>query len=118
MAAENPVRESPSADNWLVQRLLQAGLICAVLLMATGLGLELASQARVSMPVRMFELAEPGIPIGQRLMALGIVVLAFTPAFRVVILAGLWLRERDWRFFAVAFAVMLTLGLALVVGEG
>lgn len=116
--SESSSRDSPSADNWLVQRLLQAGLICAVLLMATGLVLELASGARASMPAEIFDLGEPGIPLGQRLMALGIVVLAFTPFFRVVILAGLWLKERDWRFFAVAMAVMLTLGLAIAVGEG
>lgn len=118
MASERAAHDAPSRDSLLVQRLLQTGLACAAVLMAAGLVVQLASGARISMPVRMVELTYASIPIGERLMGIGILVLAFTPVLRVVMLAGLWIRERDWRFVLVALSVVLTLGLAIAAGRG
>jgi len=50
--------------------------------------------------------------------ALGIVVLALTPAFRVLALVGLWWRERDYRFVVVALAVVATLAASVLLGKG
>jgi len=49
------------------------------------------------------------------LMGAGVVVLALTPVARVLVLIGLWVRERDWRFVAVAGVVLVVLGVAVVV---
>ena len=51
-------------------------------------------------------------------MALGVLVLAATPLFRVLALVVLWTRERDWRFVVVALLVVATLSMAIVVGHG
>lgn len=110
--------EAPKGEAKLVQWLLRIGLTLATVLMAIGLVVQLASGGRVSIPVRLFDVAASGLPLGERLMAIGIVVLAFTPAFRVLALLGLWSRERDYRFAAVAVAVVLTLVLAIVAGGG
>lgn len=124
MDAELPDRErsrvdAPKTEAKLVKWLLRIGLAASTLLMAAGLVVQLASEARLTIPVRLFEVASPApLPLGERLMAIGIVVLAFTPALRVVALLGLWLQERDYRFAAVAVAVVLTLVLAIVVGGG
>lgn len=117
MAAEHA--DAPARDAKLVQYLLRAGLYGSALLMAAGLVVQLASGATASIPVRLFDLAKPGpLPLGERLMAAGIVLLAFTPAFRVLALVLLWLREKDWRFVTVAIAVVLTLALAIALGGG
>lgn len=68
--------------------------------------------------VRLFELFDAGLSPGDRIMSIGILVLAATPAFRVIALVLLWTRERDWRFVATAVVVMLTLALAIALGGG
>ncbi len=56
--------------------------------------------------------------LGDALMGLGILALGATPALRVVVLAGIWTRERDWRFVAVAGAVVASLTAAVLLGGG
>lgn len=116
MAAE--AHEAPSQDGKWVQRLLQSGLALSALLMAAGLLLQLASGVRGAESVKMFEVASAPVSLGQRLMALGILVLAFTPVFRVLMLVALWIRERDWRFVGVALAVVVVLAAAIAAGGG
>jgi uncharacterized membrane protein len=47
-----------------------------------------------------------------------VTVLALTPAVRVLALVVLWWKERDWRFVAVALAVVMTLGCGFFLGKG
>jgi uncharacterized membrane protein len=49
-------------------------------------------------------------------MLAGIVILAITPALRVLALLLLWVRERAWRFVATSALVLILLGVALVAG--
>lgn len=119
MATETP-REpnAPSRDGRLVQLLLQSGLAISALLMLAGLVVQLASGAHGAVSVKMFEIATAKVGTGTRLMALGILVLAFTPVFRVLMLVGLWTRERDWRFVGVAMTVVVVLAIAIAAGGG
>lgn len=99
-----------------VQILLRAGLAGAVVLMAVGLALKLAAHDHVAGAVPLFALTS-----GSRadaIMALGVLLLAATPALRVLALVALWARERDWKFVGVALVVVVTLGAAIVVGHG
>lgn len=48
---------------------------------------------------------------------LSLVVLAATPALRVVLLAALWARQRDWRFVLVALAVAGVLATCILLGR-
>ena len=100
-----------------VQVLLRAGLALSVALMFAGVVAKLVSGVHRADAVKLFDLGGAG-SVSDLLMALGVLVLAATPAVRVVALVVLWARERDWRFVGIAFAVVLTLTLAVVIGHG
>jgi len=55
---------------------------------------------------------------GLVLSTLGVLVLALTPALRVLAVMLIWWRERDWRFVGVAVAVVATLAVGLMLGRG
>ncbi len=101
----------------IIRLLLRGGLAVAVVSMALGLTLKIASGSRRSAAVELFSLGDAGSP-ADLLMALGVLALALTPAFRVLALVVLWAREHDWRFVGVAVAVIVTLGVAVIVGHG
>jgi uncharacterized membrane protein len=85
--------------------------------MVLGMIVWMVSGDRVSpstTPAELFGTLDPG----HRLMLAGIVLLAITPALRVVALLGLWTRERAWRFAATAALVLVLLGVALWAGGG
>ncbi len=102
-----------------VQRVLRVGLGLSVTLMVLGLAVTLArGEHGEAQAVRLGDLLSRDIDPGLALTASGILVLALTPAFRVLALVGLWWRERDYRFVAVALAVMATLGASVLLGKG
>ena len=122
MADDRPRIDASTADEVhrvqrIVQVLLRAGLGVSVVLMAVGLAMKVASGSRHSTEVKLFSLTSTGSS-ADALMALGVLTLALTPAFRVIALVVLWSRERDWRFVGVALAVIVTLSVAVVVGHG
>lgn len=101
----------------IVQRLLRIGLALSVLLMLVGLVMKIASGSRHSSGVKLFSLTAAG-STPDLVMAVGVLVLATTPAFRVIALVVLWARERDWRFVTVASTVVVTLSFAVLLGRG
>lgn len=101
----------------LIQALLRSGLALAFVLMAVGLTVKLFEAGDAAPAVRLFALHQDA-EAGDTLMALGILVLALTPAIRVLALIVLWSRERDWRYVAVAVAVLVVLLVAVAVGHG
>jgi len=48
---------------------------------------------------------------------LSLLVLAATPALRVVLLGALWARQRDWRFVLIALAVAGVLATSVLLGR-
>jgi len=110
--------QAPALERQSVQRLLRGGVWTSGALMAAGFLLQLA-QGSLSLgafaPRALFSSA---LPLGERLMGAGILVLAATPAARVVALLVLWANERDWRFVAVSLAVIATLAAAIALGGG
>jgi uncharacterized membrane protein len=101
-----------------VQVLLQLGLATAAVLMAAGVLAALVEGSASEGRLQVDRLFRAGLPLSERLCGLGILVLAITPAFRVIALIGLWVRERDWRYVGVALAVTAVLLAAVVVGHG
>ena len=101
----------------IVQWLLRAGLAISVALMAVGLVMKIASGSHRSHETKMFALGASG-STADTVMAIGVLVLALTPAFRVLALVVLWARERDWRFMGVALGVVVTLSAAVLIGHG
>jgi Protein of unknown function (DUF1634) len=99
-----------------VQTLLRTGLLVSVATMATGLAWALFIGHRFAAPIRLGSLLSDGTG-PDRVTAVGVLVLALTPAARVVTLLVLWARERDWRYVGVGVTVVAVLGLAMLVGR-
>jgi uncharacterized membrane protein len=100
----------------LIQRVLRTGLVVAVVLMLAGLVVRTVEGRTDAPRLPLFHLfdGDPGLVLS----GVGVLVLALTPAFRVAVLLGLWIREKDFRFVGVAVAVLITLTAALVAGRG
>lgn len=108
---EEPVRH-------FIQRVLRFGLVLSFLLMLLGYVMAVAGGSLGPAPaVRLFDIANTP-NTAELVMALGVLVLALTPAVRALSLLVLWARERDWRFVGVAVAVVLVLGVAASLGGG
>lgn len=116
MAADEPQEEKRLLDAKTVSWLLKTGLVGSAALLAIGLVLQLASGDTVARPMGLVSAGEGERTWGELLMGMGVVLLALTPVARVVVLVGLWVRERDWRFVLVAGVVLVVLGVAVVVG--
>ena len=111
-------RSSDRREERAVQRLLRGGLILSSLLLAAGLVWALATSRLQAHPVsfRTFiHSLRSGHPGG--VMGLGLMVLLALPVVRVVVLAIDFARERDWRYAAVALAVLMLLFLAVYLGR-
>ncbi len=100
-----------------VQAILRGGLAIAVVCMAAGVVVRLAGGRHDAPAVRLFEIARAE-DAGLGLIAVGILVLALTPALRVVALLWLWSKERDRRFVAIALFVVAMLVVSVMLGRG
>lgn len=101
-----------------VQRLLRLGLAVAAACMLAGVLAALLGSPLPAAAWRPVEAFGAHQPFSERLAGLGILVLAATPAVRVVTLIVLWVRERDWKYVAVASTVAAVLALAIAAGGG
>lgn len=93
---------------------MRAGLLIALVLMSVGI-LVRAAAGGAAHPVRLTQLLSVPAPGDQLLMA-GALVLALTPAAQVVVVLVGWLRIRDFRYAAVAAAVIGMIVLGMVLG--
>ncbi len=82
----------------LVSRLLGTGVAVSGLLLAAGL----------------FTAA----PMGERLLHWGIVLLIATPVSRVVLLAGAFAAQKEWRMFWASAGVLGLLAAGALTGAG
>jgi uncharacterized membrane protein len=106
-------------DRKFVQRLLQTSLTISVALMATGIALHLAVDGEGrSSPLRLEDLVSGNLTAVQIFLGWGILVLALTPALRVLALVVLWAKAKDWLYASVSVVVLLTLVLSVIVGKG
>jgi uncharacterized membrane protein len=53
----------------------------------------------------------------EQIIRYGLLVLAATPAFRILTLIFIWSRERDWVFVAISAFVLITLIVAALSGH-
>ena len=94
---------------------LRIGLALAVLLLASGMLVLLATGADGAPAARLWHL-DGGL--GPVLTTLGVMILAFTPAVRIIALVVVWWHERDWRFVGIALLVVATLAFGMLLGRG
>jgi uncharacterized membrane protein len=118
LAPESPVlaTESRTAHR-VVQWVLRGGLAVACAALVIGLVLALATGDHLAHAVRLHDVLRAE-PLSDRLLACGLVVLAFTPVVRVAALVVIWALERDRRFVLVGLAVVIVLAAAILSGRG
>lgn len=103
--------------NTVVKIVLRTGLVLALLVLFSGLVVQLASGHDVAVQVRMFDLFAPR-STGERIMAVGVLLLALTPAMGVLSLLVRWIGERDRVYVGVGVIVVVELSAAVLIGLG
>lgn len=117
--AQKALRERRNL-NEVVHGVLLFGLAISTILMLFGLGLDLIRHRDMPTAVpsfvevfrRVAELRPSGF------LALGLLVLVATPIMRVIGSIFAFLYERDWRYAAITFLVLLVVSLSLILGQG
>jgi uncharacterized membrane protein len=108
--------ESKAAQRF-VQWVLRAGLVVACGAFVVGLVLAIATGEHAAEPVRLAKVFAADT-LADRCLAIGLVVLAFTPVVRVMSLVVIWAIERDRRFVIVGLVVIAVLAAAMFGGHG
>ena len=108
------------SERAVVQRLLQGGMVLSVLLLLAGMLAAFSHEQIVSRGLPLFGIvsAARAGEVGEAVAALGVLVLAATPVARVVALAGLWAREKDFRFMWISLAVAAILTFSILCATG
>lgn len=106
--------------NEVVHGVLLFGLAASTILMLVGLGLDLLRHRDVPTAVpglaETFRRVAVARPSG--FLTLGLLVLIATPVFRVIGSIFAFLYERDWRYAAITFLVLLVVSLSVFLGQG
>lgn len=87
-----------------------------MILMMIGLVINMSTGHTKSVPVTMFDLFDESLLLGDRLLGIGVLILALTPAIRVITLTILWAREKDWKFVGISVVVILALIISVALG--
>ncbi|MBI5245037.1 MAG: DUF1634 domain-containing protein [Elusimicrobia bacterium] len=93
-----PDRDREFAQRGMIGRTLAAGVALSGLVIAAGL-------AREAMRLD-----------AQAWLRAGIIILVSTPYLRVLQLAAMFARQREWRFAALALTVIALMGLGAALG--
>lgn len=101
--------------NTVVKIVLRTGLSLSLALLTVGLCIQLATGHDRAVNVHMFDPYAPR-SVGERVMAMGALVLTFTPASGVLSVLLSWVRERDRPYIGVGLIVAIVLSAAVVVG--
>lgn len=93
-------------EHWLA-KLLHYGTWAATGIIATGLAISLLSQRGGPLGNTL-----PGMPI----VTAGIVLFMLLPIMRLILMLGMFLHQRDYRFGAIAALVLLIVAAGLLAG--
>jgi uncharacterized membrane protein len=106
--------------NEVVHHVLIFGLALSTVLILIGLGLDLVDRRQIPTAVpgvlEAFRRAAALRPSG--FLTLGLLVLVATPILRVIGSTLAFLYERDWRYAAITFLVLVVVSLSLLLGQG
>lgn len=98
-------------------------IIATVLRIGLILSIVLATVAIVLARSDLLQAGKPGLDLHGRAdlalasATLSLIVLAATPALRVLLLGALWARQKDWRFALIALAVAGVLIASALLGR-
>ncbi|MFT4068407.1 DUF1634 domain-containing protein [Paraburkholderia sp.] len=103
-------RRSARLEHWLAN-LLHYGTWLASITIATGLALTLALPAAPTGTA-----ASHATSAGMSVMTAGVALFILLPIMRLILMLGVFLRRRDYRFGAIAALVLAIVAVGLVVG--
>jgi hypothetical protein len=113
----NAIATSSDSDGaGIAQLIMRGGLVVSLGLLL--LGAVVRTLAGGPAEAERFTALVGSTDPGDRLLLLGALVLALTPAVQVASLLVSWARERDYRFAIVAAGVIMLLILGAVLGSG
>jgi uncharacterized membrane protein len=115
--AADPAATASHRGHLYIQWVLRGGLALAVALMMVGVVAALATGERAAGVVDLHALLAQG-SVADRLIAVGLALLALTPVVRVLALVLIWLRERDRRFVVFGLIVLAILAFSIASGRG
>jgi uncharacterized membrane protein len=98
----------------VVSLVLRSGLALATTLMVVGALAKLLAGDHAAPTLAL----TGGLAVADLLLGAGVVVLMLTPLVRILVLIGVWARDRDWRFVAVGVGVLAVLVAAALLGGG
>lgn len=106
--------------NEVVHHVLIFGLALSTVLILIGLGLDLVdhSQVPTSVPGFLETLRRTAALRPSGFLTLGLLVLVATPILRVIGSTLAFPYERDWRYAAITFFVLVVVSLSLLLGQG
>jgi uncharacterized membrane protein len=99
-----------------VARLLRAGVIVSLALIAAGLAFSLATPGAAPRVAELGLLMPPDGPLAETLTHLGLLVLMLTPALRLFLLGWLFAREGNRPFVALTIVVLFILIATIAMG--
>jgi uncharacterized membrane protein YhaH (DUF805 family) len=106
------VKRSARLEHWLAN-LLHYGTWLASITIAAGLALTLGPRAPATATGAA---ASHATPLGMSVMTAGIALFILLPIMRLILMLGVFLRRRDYRFGAIAALVLAIVAVGLVVG--
>ena len=109
--------DAEASGRAIVGWVLRSGLAAATLLLLVGIVAK-AGSGDATTPALALDALVPPRSTADGLLGAGVLVLATTPFVRVLVLAAVWVRLRDWRFVATAGVVLILLVTATFVGGG
>lgn len=106
--------------NEVVHHVLIFGLTLSTVLILIGLGLDFVDHRQVptSVPGFLETLRRTAALRPSGFLTLGLLVLVATPILRVIGSTLAFLYERDWRYAAITFFVLVVVSLSLLLGQG
>jgi len=100
----------------VAQRVMRLGLVISLALLLAGTAIRVLAGGPAE--AERFTALVGSTDLGDRILLLGALVLALTPAAQVASLLVGWAHERDYRFAIVAAGVIMLLILGAILGGG
>lgn len=106
--------------NEVVHHVLILGLALSTVLILVGLALDLVDHRQVpsNVPGFLETLRRTAALRPSGFLTLGLLVLVATPILRVIGSTVAFFYERDWRYAAITFFVLVVVSLSLLLGQG
>lgn len=106
-------------EHWLA-RLLHYGTWVATGTIATGLAMvllgDLGNRLENTLPAVRTHAGLLSAPAGMPIVTVGIALFILLPIMRLILMLGMFLHQRDYRFSAIAALVLLIVAAGLLVG--